>query len=72
MEVTLPADLREQVQKEVVEGHFRSTDELIERALRLLFEKQQREEGRREALRRLGQMVDEAGLYEKVLVPDQE
>ena len=72
MEVTLPADLREQVEQELASGRYRCPDELIEQAVRHFLDARQRRQRRLEALRRIGQAVDQAGLYERVLVPDRE
>ena len=72
MEVTLPADLTKQVEQEVVSGHYRSRDELIEQAVRHLFDERQRGQQRLDGLRRIGQAVDHAGLYERVLIPSPE
>jgi len=36
MEVTLPADLKNQVDQEIAAGHFKSSDELIERAIPMM------------------------------------
>ena len=72
MDVTLPADLRNQVEQEVASGRYRSSDELIERAVRQFFDERQRGQQRLDALRRIGQAVDQAGLYERALIPSQE
>ena len=72
MDVTLPADLRNQVEQELASGRYRSPDELIERAVRQFFDERQRGRQRLDALRRIGQAVDHAGLYERVLLPSQE
>jgi Arc/MetJ-type ribon-helix-helix transcriptional regulator len=71
MEITLPADLRTQVEKELASGRYQSPDELIEQAVRHFLDERQRGRRRLEALRRIGQAVDEAGLYDRVLIPDQ-
>ncbi len=71
MEVTLSADLRKQVEQELASGRYQSRDELIEQAVRHFLGERQRGERRLDALRRIGQAVDQAGLYERVLVPDQ-
>ncbi len=71
MEVTLPADLRKQVEQELASGRYQSRDELIAQAVRHFLDERQRGQRRLEALRRIGQAVDEAGLYERVLIPDQ-
>ncbi len=72
MDVKLPADLRNQVEQELASGHYRSRDELIEHAVRQFFDERQRSRQRLDALRRIGQAVDHAGLYERVLLPSQE
>ena len=72
MEVTLPADLRRLVEQELASGRYHGPDELIEQAVRHFFDERQRGQRRLDALRRIGQAVDQAGLYERVLVPGQE
>jgi putative addiction module CopG family antidote len=72
MEVTLPADLTKQVEQEIASGRYNSPNELIQQAVRRFFDEQQRGQRRLDALRRIGQAVDDAGLYERVLTPDQE
>jgi Arc/MetJ-type ribon-helix-helix transcriptional regulator len=72
MDVTLPPDLAKQVEQELANGHYRSRDELIEQAVRQFFDERQRGEQRVAALRGIGQAVDRAGLYERVLIPSQE
>ena len=72
MDVTLPADLTSQVERELADGNYRSRDDLIEQAVRHLFDERQRGQQRLDALRRIGQAVDQAGLYERVLIPVQE
>jgi putative addiction module CopG family antidote len=69
MNVTLPADLRNQVEQELARGRYRSSDELIEQAVREFFDERQE---RLNALRRIGDAVDNAGLYERVLLPGDE
>ena len=72
MDVTLPADLTREVERELADGNYRSRDELIEQAVRHLFVERQRGRQRLDALRRIGHAVDQAGLYERVLIPSQE
>jgi Arc/MetJ-type ribon-helix-helix transcriptional regulator len=72
MDVTLPPDLRNRVEQELASGRYRSPDELIEQAVRQFFDERQRGQQRLDALRRIGQEVDHAGLYERVLLPSQE
>jgi Arc/MetJ-type ribon-helix-helix transcriptional regulator len=72
MDVTLPADLRKRVEQELASGRYRSHDELIEQAVRHFFDERPRGQQRLDALRRIGQAVDQAGLYERVVIPSQE
>ena len=71
MEVTLPTDLSQQVEQELASGQYQTRNELIEQAIRYFLDERQRGQQRLEALRRIGQAVDQAGLYERTLVPDQ-
>ena len=72
MDLTLPADLRKQVEQELASGRYQNSDQLIEEAVRYFLDDQHRGQRRLDALRRIGQAVDHAGLYERVLVPGQE
>ena len=72
MDVTLPADLRAQVDQELASGHYQRPDDLIGQAIRHFLDERQRGQRRLDALRRIGQAVDQAGLYERVLIPGQE
>jgi putative addiction module CopG family antidote len=72
MDINLSEDLRSRVEQELASGRYRDTDEFIEEAVRYFLEDRQRGQRRRDALRRIGQAVDESGLYERVLVPNQE
>jgi Arc/MetJ-type ribon-helix-helix transcriptional regulator len=72
MDVTLPADLTKQVEQELASGRYQSPDELIEQAVRQFLDERQRGQRRLDAIRRIGQSVDRAGLYEHALVPGQE
>jgi putative addiction module CopG family antidote len=72
MDVTLSADLRKQVEQELASGRYHSADELIEQAVKRFLDERQSAQQRLDALRRIGRAVDEAGLYERVLVPGQE
>ena len=71
MEVTLPADLRKQVEEELASGRYKSPDEPIGQAVRHFLDERQRGQRRLDALRRIGLTVDRAGLYERVQVPGQ-
>ena len=72
MDVVLTSDLNKQVEEELASGRYQSRDELFERALRYFFEEHERGQRRHDALRRIGHAVDQAGLYEHALVPDEE
>jgi Arc/MetJ-type ribon-helix-helix transcriptional regulator len=72
MDVTLPDDLTKQVEQELASGRYHSPDELIEQAVRHFLDDRQRADRRIGALRRIGQAVDQAGLYERVLIPGEE
>ncbi len=72
MDVTLPTDLTKQVEQELASGRYQSRDELFEQAVRHFLDDRQRGQRRLDALRRIGQAVDQGGLYERVLVPGQE
>lgn len=71
MEVKLPVDLKSQVEQELAAGRFRNTDELFERAVRRFLEEERRSVDRLQSLRRIGDAVDKAGLYDRVFVPGQ-
>ena len=72
MNVTLPADLERRVENELASGQYRDLNQLIEDAVRHFLEERHRGQRRLDALRRIGQVVDDSGLYERVLAPDQE
>jgi Arc/MetJ-type ribon-helix-helix transcriptional regulator len=72
MDVTLPADLKGQIEQELASGRYHSSDDLIEQAVRHFLDERQRAQRRLDALRSIGRAVDEAGLYERVLIPGQE
>ena len=72
MDVTLPADLTKQVEQELVSGHYRSRDELIEQAVRQFFDERQRGSSGSMRSAESARRLIEAGLYERVLIPSQE
>jgi Arc/MetJ-type ribon-helix-helix transcriptional regulator len=71
MEVTLPADLSQQLEQEVASGRYQSLGELIEKAVRHFLDERQRGQSRLDALRRIARAVDQAGLYERTVTPGQ-
>ena len=72
MEVDLPAELAQQLQNEVAAGRYPNVNTLIEQALRRFLSEQQRGTEGLEALRRIGQAVDDAHLYQRVILPDRQ
>ncbi len=66
MNVTLRAELKAQVEQE------HSHDEIIETAIRRFLGEGGRSKERFDGLRRIGDAVDRARLYECVLIPDLE
>lgn len=72
MDVTLSTDLTRQVEQELAAGAFESRDELIEQAIRFFLDDRHRTGRRLESLRRIGDAVDQAGLYDRVLIPSPE
>jgi len=63
MNVTLPADLKAQIEQELASGRYQNADELIEQAVRHFLDERERAQRRLDALRRIGHSVDQAGLY---------
>lgn len=60
----------QRVQQEVAAGRYTSASTLIEQLVRRFFDERQRGNVHSEALRRIGQAVDQAELYDRVLIPD--
>ncbi|MBM3765666.1 MAG: hypothetical protein FJW32_09755 [Acidobacteria bacterium] len=71
MEITLPPDLSSSVERELASGNYRDRDDLIEQALRQFVEAQERGARRLAALRRIGDAVDNAGLYDRTYIPQE-
>ena len=72
MNVSLSADLEKRVQEELASGRYHDPSQLVEEAVHYFLEQRLRGQERLDALRRIGRAVDEAGLYERVLVPGRE
>ncbi len=72
MEISLPEHLSIQIEQQIATGRYRTADELMEEAVSLLLDQQASANRRIESWRRIGKMVDDAGLYDKVLLPDDE
>lgn len=71
MTVALPVDLEKRVEREVSSGRYDTSAQLIAEAIRYFFEECGRGQ-RLDSLRRIGQAVDEVGLYERVALPSLE
>ena len=56
----------------MADGQYRDANQFVEIAVRYFLDQRQRDQQRLEALRRLGRAVDDEGLYESVLLPNQE
>ena len=69
MTITLSAELSKRVERELVSGRFQSPGVLVERAVRQFLDDGLRSQLRLESLRRVGDAVDRAGFYERVVVP---
>jgi len=72
MNVILSPAIEARIESEVSAGRYRDRNQLIEDALRDFLDRLQRGESRAQALRRVAQAVDDAGLYERILLPDRE
>jgi Arc/MetJ-type ribon-helix-helix transcriptional regulator len=72
MNVNLAPDIEKRVKRELASGQYRDVSQFVETAVQYFLDQRQLGQQRLQALRRIGQAVDDAGLYEKVLVPDQE
>jgi Arc/MetJ-type ribon-helix-helix transcriptional regulator len=58
------------VKSELAAGQYEDVDRFVEMAVQYFLNQRQRSQHRLDALRRIGQAVDQAGLYERVLVPE--
>jgi Arc/MetJ-type ribon-helix-helix transcriptional regulator len=72
MNVNLTPETEKRVERELAAGQYRDVSQFVETAVRYFLDQRQRSQQRLQALRRIGQAVDDAGLYECVLVPSQE
>ena len=71
MDINLTPETIEQVQREIEAGRYPSADVMVEEALKVLLEHNKRGHERLKSLERIGSAVDQAGLYDKILVSDQ-
>ena len=72
MDVNLSPEIESRVKDEVAAGQYRDVNQFVETAVQYYLDQRQCSQQRLEALRRIGQAVDAAGLYERVLVPSRE
>jgi Arc/MetJ-type ribon-helix-helix transcriptional regulator len=72
MNVNLSPDIEKRVEGELAAGQFQDASQFVEAAVRYFLDQRQRSQQRLEALRRLGRAADDEGLYESVLLPNQE
>ena len=72
MEISLSENLSRQIEQQIASGGYRTAEELVEEAVSLLLDDRAKALLRREALDRVMQMADDAGLYERVLIPADE
>jgi Arc/MetJ-type ribon-helix-helix transcriptional regulator len=72
MTVNLSPEIENRVKDELAAGQYRDVNQFVETAVQYFLDQRQRSQQRLQALRRIGQAVDDAGLYERVLVPSQE
>lgn len=72
MNVNLSPDIEKRVEGELAAGQYSDADQFVETAVRHFLDRHQRSQQRIEALRRLGRAVDDAGLYETAVLPNQE
>jgi Arc/MetJ-type ribon-helix-helix transcriptional regulator len=72
VDVNLSPEIENRVKDELAAGQYRDVNQFVETAVQYFLDQRQRSQQRLQALRRIGQAVDAAGLYERVLVPSRE
>jgi len=72
MDVNLSPEIENRVKDELAGGQYRDLNQFVETAVQDFLDQQQRGQQRLQALRRIGQAVDAAGLYERVVVPSRQ
>ena len=70
--MNLSPEVERRVEGELAGGQYRDVNQFFDTAGRYFLDQNERNRERLQALRRVGQAVDDAGLYERVLVPSQE
>ena len=69
MDITVSDALAQRIKRAVASGQYRDASQLAAQAIDRLLDQRQLGLHRVEALRRLGDAVDQAGFYDKVFVP---
>jgi Arc/MetJ-type ribon-helix-helix transcriptional regulator len=72
MDVNLSPEIENRVKDQLAAGQYRDLNQFVETAVQYFLDQHRRSQQRLRALRRIGQGVDAAGLYECVLVPSRE
>jgi Arc/MetJ-type ribon-helix-helix transcriptional regulator len=72
MNVNLSPEIEHRVKDELAAGQYRDANQFVEAAVQYFLDQRQRGQQRLQALRRVGQTVNDAGLDERVLIPGQE
>ena len=72
MDVNMSPEIETRVKDELAAGRYRDVNQFVETAVQYFLDQRERSQRRIQALRRIGQAVDAAGLYERVFVPGQE
>ena len=70
--MNLSPEVERRVEGELAGGQYRDVNQFFDTAVQFFLDQNERNRERTQALRRVGQAVDDAGLYERVLVPSQE
>ncbi|MGC9947671.1 MAG: hypothetical protein ABSF64_15005 [Bryobacteraceae bacterium] len=72
MNVNLSPEIEKRVKDELAAGQYRDANQFVETAVQYFLDQCQSRQHRIDALRRIGQAVDDAGLYDRVLAPSRE
>jgi len=72
MNLDLSPEIEKRVEDELAAGQYRDMSQLVETAVQYFLDQRLHGQRRLRALRRIGQAVDDAGLYERTFVPSQE
>jgi Arc/MetJ-type ribon-helix-helix transcriptional regulator len=67
MNVNLSPEIARRVEGELAAGQYRDANQFVDTAVQFYLDRNERNRQRTQALRRVGQAVDDAGLYERCL-----